>query len=157
MTPTPLVHSREEVTAILAMMRNTGRIDHPPLQELIQATDRARAHVMEYGNGGEFAWSNWYLRVGKCALLMRARQFPQAQDNDLAALLMEKHKRYGVEVLTRWMHLGMVVKIDLKVQRIINILKDGGPRKGDEQDLCDNIGDIANYCVLGRALRMKYQ
>jgi hypothetical protein len=64
------------------------------------------------------------------------------------SLLVSKHKAYGPGCITKWGLLGIIIRIDSKLNRARNLINSQTVDPGDEA-LGDTLTDIVGYCVLG--------
>lgn len=70
------------------------------------------------------------------------------------SLMKTKSDAYGDGPIRSWGHLGIVIRIDSKFQRYMNLVKNPHTNPGDEQTI-DTLQDIIGYCVLGYLLAHK--
>lgn len=84
-------------------------------------------------------WSVFYRGMGRTAM----NTLGKFKQEKFARFLVEKHQKYGIKPLLNWKHIGIVVRIDAKIERFMN-QKEAG-MKDDE----DQVMDILGYCVLG--------
>lgn len=71
--------------------------------------------------------------------------------DELATLLIQKHTKYGPSALTKWGEMGILIRIDSKLQRAKNLalmVVADMPNETDES-FADTMNDIVGYCVLG--------
>lgn len=72
----------------------------------------------------------------------------------LAKILVQKHEHYGPEALTRWGAIGVLIRIDSKLQRArhlkIMVTEDliKGTEKIDDESFDDTMMDMVGYCIL---------
>lgn len=75
------------------------------------------------------------------------------QVDRFADLLLEKHKLYGAAPLEKWGALGIIIRIDSKHERILNMQQSKQSSVlSREESLDDTRWDILGYCVLGYLL-----
>jgi hypothetical protein len=86
-------------------------------------------------------WFRWFVDMGGIAIQM----IGGLDQRSFGMMLIQKHRHYGSEPIIRWGELGLLVKIDLKVMRMINM--EGKPDTIESRQ--DNLLDILGYCVIG--------
>lgn len=86
-------------------------------------------------------WLITYMCIGKIALTTIGEDFDVIQ---FAKMLLDKHQKYGLTPLINWSHLTVIIRIDSKLQRYLNLQNQ--PDRSDDED---QIQDILGYCVLG--------
>lgn len=109
------------------------------IEDLYEYMGQVRATVLSMGQA-QIKWAIFYLGVGRSIMNSLPSDFNKKK---FAKFLLEKHKRYGIQPLLNWQHLGILVRIDAKMTRYANQVEQG--MKDDE----DQIVDILGYCVLG--------
>ena len=62
-------------------------------------------------------------------------------------LLLSKHQQYGSKPLTEWGPIGIVIRIDSKINRYLNLSTLDSVH--DYESIYDTLVDILGYCVLG--------
>lgn len=71
-----------------------------------------------------------------------------------AEMLLSKHKLYGAGPITRWGCIGVIMRIDSKYQRVLNMRKPVAHENmdmltGKQESLSDTLWDILGYAILG--------
>jgi len=151
-----LITQPEHVTAVLTKMAELEKVD-TPMSVILKMVDEFRT----VGTVRKLDMSGFFLKLGRLAW----DSFASIRGNDgigvpklLPALLIEKHKRYGVSPLTRWGTVGVVIRIDSKMQRVVNMVHEDDPDGPQEHTLfglpvsesvADTLMDVVGYCVLG--------
>ena len=140
-----IIHTDEQIFAILKKIRHkqpiiAGNREH--IERVVQSTlDRAAYAITENKiNPDTPPWLDDYALIGAAPELLQDRPY---HNESFAAMLLDKHQRYGDGPMTRWGHAGLIIRIDSKWERYKN-LKAGG-------DTEDTLKDILGYCVLGFA------
>ena len=97
-------------------------------------------------------WGYEFLTLGAITLhILEIRLRRLFDKQKFAKFLMEKHRRYGGAPLMAWKEIGILMRVDSKVARIINLIDD--EELGDnEESIEDTLQDIIGYCVLGYRL-----
>lgn len=93
-------------------------------------------------------WATTFLTLGKFAKQQLGRRFNKQV---FIKLLLQKHEMYGAEPLLRWGLFGILMRIDSKLFRYVNIMSHDDAKKLDETTT-DTLTDILGYCVLGYRL-----
>jgi hypothetical protein len=99
-------------------------------------------------------WPNFYESIGSEAfLLLKRSDFDgvAARLRKLTKLIVKKHRSYGAQPILRWRHVGLLVKIDQKIARLMSLTK-SGKKKVINESIEDTYMDILGYCILGLAL-----
>jgi hypothetical protein len=105
-----------------------------------------------------------FMRSGQCArALLEVEHKTPLDEVAFCSFLLTKHERYGATPLTKWGPLGIVIRIDSKLERYLNMrsnppmLEDQGPniqlaREEHDESMEDTLRDILGYCILGYIL-----
>lgn len=93
----------------------------------------------------ELIWRRMYLDIASFALSQLGDQF---NDGAFIKLLMGKQELYGSKPIENWGNLGVMIRIDSKLERYINLKNNPNIQVGDES-IVDTLTDIIGYCVLG--------
>jgi len=95
-------------------------------------------------------WRQWFLRTGFIVYsILSEYKFDELH---FAKFLLGKHKLYGMKPLLGWRELGILMRLDSKVARLINITNSqSGVNLGDET-VEDTLKDSLGYCILGYLL-----
>jgi predicted HicB family RNase H-like nuclease len=72
---------------------------------------------------------------------------------EFASFLLEKHRAYGAEPLMRWGTVGIIIRMDSKTHRIVNMISKGEDEALNES-IEDTLTDLLGYCVLGYRYEM---
>lgn len=72
--------------------------------------------------------------------------------DDIAQLLELKGRRYGHNALLRWGLLGMLIRVDSKISRAINLHANPHLAEGTDESLRDTLQDVMGYCVLAHLI-----
>jgi hypothetical protein len=96
-------------------------------------------------------WGEFLNNVGARTLFLLERIHEEPCDTEewkelFIGLLWRKHKRYGHVPLVRWGNLGIVIRIDSKIQRYINMMKNDLDPDGESE--VDTLKDIIGYNIL---------
>lgn len=92
-------------------------------------------------------WTNVWREMGQMALTL-LEQTPGWSLDDFIQLLLDKHRRYGLNALLSWAHLGMAIRVDSKCDRLDYMVNNRADEGGDESTI-DTIQDILGYSILG--------
>ena len=95
---------------------------------------------------------NWvYVFKNLCNRMMDLISINDFDREALAILLVEKHLKYGPAALTKWGAVGILIRIDSKLQRAKNLkLTEAYIDPSDlKESLSDTMNDMVGYCVLG--------
>ncbi len=150
-----LIHKPEDVEQVLDMMTDLLSDN----QKGIYSIENMRTQIegmmpLVFTDGTESVkWDPWYLSIGLQAIVILTKT-EELNHEEFGKFLVGKHEKYGAEPLIRWRELGILMRLDSKIQRITNLMK--ADYKGDTTKLCeleesieDNLKDIIGYCVLG--------
>lgn len=95
-------------------------------------------------------WRTWFLRTG-AIILSLIEEWTKFEELAFAKFLLGKHLRYKAGPLFRWKELGILIRLDSKLARLINITEDKG--LGTEDEPAEKTAeDILGYCILGYLL-----
>ena len=111
--------------------------------------DLARKDVFK-GEGQKIPWGTWFLRTG-AIILSLIEEWTDFKETVFANFLLVKHFRYRADPLLRWEELGILIRMDSKLARLINITKDASLATEDEPPE-KTAEDILGYCILGYLL-----
>jgi len=114
--------------------------------------DLARKDIFK-GKGQEITWKTWFLRTGAIVLSL-IEKWTKFEEMIFANFLLVKHFRYGADPLLRWEELGILIRMDSKLARLINITKDTSLEVEDEPPE-KTAEDILGYCILGYLLNRR--
>jgi len=114
--------------------------------------DLARKDISK-GEGRKIPWGTWFLRTG-AIILSLIEVWAKFDELVFANFLLVKHFRYKADPLLRWEELGILIRMDSKLARLINIVKDESPETEDEPPK-ETAEDILGYCVLGYLLNKR--
>lgn len=92
-------------------------------------------------------WRTWYARMGRVAIALLGDSF---HADELANMLVEKHRKYGPRPLRRWGDVGLAIRLDSKVSRYRTMTEQG--IADDIETSGDTLTDIVGYAVLGIAM-----
>lgn len=100
-------------------------------------------------------WPTRYHIIGALMLVKLGDQF---NVDSFVRLLWKKNLAYGAAPIRRWGHVGVIIRIDSKWQRVIHLTGNSTLPKGQlDENLEDTLLDILGYCVLGVALHKEQQ
>lgn len=124
----------------------------PTLNEIFAFVAAKRECIVDYNQVyAKPVWHDIFRDLGTAVLEFAIvhRLFDQPK---FTAMLLQKHKAYGLTALTAWGELGILMRIDSKVNRAINIanhrdIAESAARS--DESFADTVVDIIGYCVLG--------
>lgn len=138
-----LISETPDVGQVLYKIKSLAPSDADPLTTLGKSMDDYRTQYTQK----LFDMEQWFLRFGRNAMdLFNQLQPGNDLDRSLAPILLNKHQAYGAAPLLRWGITGVVIRLDSKLQRVVNLLK--GDVYSDES-VADTLFDMVGYCVLG--------
>lgn len=150
-----LITKAEEVIEVLNMMIGSKSKlvakAYPDLQHLLTAL----CETTLKGSESNDWWKELFLVIGNKIV---GELGVSVADNDrvmvFVDLLLEKHKMYGAGPITRWGELGVLIRIDSKYQRVLNLRQPIAYTKTSEilereESFNDTLWDILGYCILG--------
>lgn len=148
-----LVRNEAEVRQTLGLIKAWNVIGGdvlPNLDGLVSLIDWIRKAWL---NEWKIIWPEVFLNLGRQVyrILVHSDSF---DEGDFVSHLFEKHRRYGAEPIERWSEIGVIIRIDSKIHRAINLQNaDGNLDEPAESDgtTFDTLRDILGYCVLGYA------
>lgn len=111
--------------------------------------DLARKDIFK-GEGQKMPWGTWFLRTG-AIILSLIEEWTKFDELVFANFLLVKHFRYKADPLLRWEEFGILIRMDSKLARLINVMEDTGLATEDEPPE-KTAEDILGYCVLGYLL-----
>lgn len=111
--------------------------------------DLARKDVFK-GEGQKIPWGTWFLRTG-AIILSLIEEWTKFDEMVFANFLLVKHFRYKADPLLRWEELGILIRMDSKLARLINLTEDTSLATEDEPPE-KTAEDILGYCILGYLL-----
>lgn len=94
--------------------------------------------------------------IEKSAYKRRPKTFEDAVDLILAAekeIMMERHKKYGNGNISKRGEMGVIVRLEDKIERAGNILFGKADDDATDESLADTYGDIANYGSIALMVR----
>lgn len=143
-----LIEKFEDVAEVVERFEEgKGRFTMYDLTHTISTT---RESIKKYGID-EFnveGWIEWFQNMGAMALSVLANRF---SIHEFSHLLLNKHRRYGKAPLENWGVIGIVMRMDSKVERINNMSR-GQELALSDESIYDSLQDIVGYCVLGTKL-----
>jgi hypothetical protein len=78
----------------------------------------------------------------------------EAVMGELEHLMISKQKDYGPGNIMSFGEFGVLVRVNDKIERLKNLLKEGKTPKNESVE--DSWKDIANYAIIALMLRRKY-
>lgn len=153
-----LIKEPQDVLSVLELIKKEdyylGRAR--PEQEIISLLsdriDLARKDIFR-GEGQKIPWGTWFLRTGAIVLSL-IEEWTKFDELVFANFLLVKHFRYRASPLLRWEELGILIRMDSKLARLINITKDASLETEDESPE-KTAEDILGYCILGYLLNKR--
>jgi hypothetical protein len=106
------------------------------LDMIRKSQDTTRESLVHHGEN--------FRMIGSCALKILGNDF---KVDPFAAMLVEKHARYGDAPLRKWGEKGIIVRIDSKFERYKNITATND--KGGDEPAFETMQDILGYAILG--------
>lgn len=112
------------------------------LEKLIyEARERVLCHE-------EINWEDWFMATGLVSYLL-VEELEHFNPIEFSAFLVHKHQLYGIGPLLSWKQLGILMRLNSKVDRFTNLTQSElGLCYGDES-VNDTLKDCLGYCVLG--------
>jgi len=157
MTAELFVTQEQHVTAVLKEMEAVNEYDGgacAPMDAIGILLDGFRADFQSYRPTADP--DVLMLELGHAAWQAFLKFNPDDDvTRSLPPVLISKHRRYGAEPLLRWGVPGVLIRIDSKFRRVINMERDelSGGERGES--ISDTLFDIVGYCVLGYYLCKK--
>lgn len=152
-----LIETPQDVLNVLQLIKEEAYYYHnenetKTIELLNDRFDLARRDVFK-GKGQKIPWEIWFLRTGAIVLSLIEKQ-TKFEEKVFANFLLVKHFRYGASPLLRWEELGVLIRMDSKLARLINITenKDLGVEDEPPEKTAE---DILGYCVLGYLLNRR--
>lgn len=144
----PLIETSKDVSEVLALMKplESKAANQGPVQTIRSAVVDVRS-ALDVHRLNEVKWVTVFLEIGASAVAALIK----VDHEKFAKLLLDKHKRYGALPIRSWGPLGVMIRIDSKLQRYINLTNDPAIDQGDES-VVDTMTDILGYAVLGACL-----
>lgn len=96
----------------------------------------------------EMQWRQTFKTLGTCSLCLHEGEF---RCESFIQMLIKKGQDYGPEPIRRWGPLGVLIRIDSKFQRYLN-LTETATLTHNFEPVEDTIIDMIGYSVLGIAL-----
>jgi len=119
------------------------------LMELEYVVNDARRKILETKE--KIDWKLWFLGTGFIVFNI-LREDHKFNKLDFAKFLLGKHKLYGLKPLLVWEELGILIRLQSKVDRLINITNNVLRVDLGNEAVEDTLKDILGYCVLGHLL-----
>lgn len=146
-----LIESSEDVMKEVRRIQQTND-KHEDVKLIAKNIDswigQLRDYVLDNGPKGA-DWVEVYKRVGASALQLLGNKF---KSEPFIALLLSKHKLYGAQPLMDWRHIGILVRLNSKVSRYMNMKEQDVSGEGTDESIFDTLHDMVGYCVLGLRL-----
>lgn len=153
----PLIETEADVFDALASIISAKRDpvnDNQPVLEILKKMADHYTNQVRGGYVASIGWDGMARRIGCLAIeAIGGEQFSRGAE-PFATLLMSKHRAYGVQPILRWGELGLLVKITLKIDRLVNLAKTGASE--NDESVTDTLTDIVGYCVLMIRFRSIY-
>lgn len=135
-----------DVTSKLDTIREWAEPEPASLRSIEQRVSEVRdALVAGTRHPSSVRWEPLFQFIGSETLEVMGGKFDQ---DAFVALLLEKHRKYGLRSLSVWRELGVLTRIDQKLARWSNLVETGSTGTHDES-LIDTQMDIIGYCVIG--------
>ena len=143
-----LVKTPEDVLVVLNQIKAQAPVEGDLLSALATALKSTREKILK--GITLLDWNAWFLRTGFISYgLLQNLNF---DESGFVKLLLDKHRMYGVGPLLNWKQLGIVMRLDSKVARILNIVAHNVEVAAGDESLLDNLKDCLGYCILGYLL-----
>lgn len=145
-----LVKTPEDVLNVLGIMKKAIYTkDSSLIKDFECSTDFARQRVLAHGTDAVL-WDSWFLSNGARVIAL-LKEYGKFDESIFAMFLLNKHSKYKVRPLLVWGELGILVRLQSKVARLVNITEDTSLGFDDEPPK-KTIEDILGYCILGYLL-----
>lgn len=145
-----LIEHVHDVVDVLHVFRLWPIPNIDPMAEVSRNVERIR--VDAFNHQAQFYQSDWELlfrNVGAAVIRMVLRCGDTLDPEEFAAMLLEKHKRYGATPLTKWGPMGIIIRIDSKLERWHNLSQNPTLNQSTDESSLDTLRDILGYAVLG--------
>ncbi len=145
-----LIDCSADVLVVLEQIKKQ-KLYKPLSENLVKSLsdfiDTARKTVLESYNYTMLNWPNCFLQTGRIVYSILSEH--GFDDLPFARFLMGKHKKYGAKPLLVWRELGILVRLQSKVGRLVNITSEGEKFDLKDETVEDTLKDMLGYCVLG--------
>lgn len=143
----PLVTCSKDVFVVLDAM-NKHRLPSFSLANLKAELDICRHCIV---NNIVPDWLYKFSRIGAIALVMMGENFNR---DNFAQLLVTKAAAYGPKPIFRWGEIGVVIRLDSKVDRLDNLINQSPDRQSElttqlNESILDTMHDILGYAICG--------
>lgn len=82
-------------------------------------------------------------------------QLDSFDEGEFVETLVSKHRLYGSKPLVKYGMMGVLIKLDTKVERLVKLLGPESLTNDTSESAKDTLTDLVGYCVLG-LIFMKY-
>lgn len=149
-SPEYLIEKPQDVFTALNKFWTVPDQGKSTIMNLLPFLAQARNIILTNGQM-QIQWDIFYVGIGKTAM----NHLGPFDQEKFAEFLLGKHRRYGIQPLLKWAHVGIVHRIDSKLERFAHLQTN--PVMPGEPDDEDQIMDILGYCVLGFYLDLYFK
>lgn len=162
----PLIKTADDVYKVFDAMMNVaermvmdGKLGLPvkdaAAKRVTDGFSMLQKHSQKQGVTLALDWSKGFIDTGAMVALVLGK----VDRIKFAELLLSKHKAYGAAPLMKWGPLGVLIRMDSKWERYLNLCNQQNAESqtgkqfvgggGPEEPIEDTLKDILGYCVLG--------